>query len=283
MAKNINIKIGEVTIAIESDARINDWEITPAYRPFISNGNPDIRLQLHLGIPDLGEGAKVFDGSPIWNFYQQGDRSIIKLYQNNAGLEHILLVETDLTMAELFFTEANSLITNPFHGPSFELLMINYLARERGIIMHACGIDYDGRGILFVGESGAGKSTLSKLWTQINGVEIFSDDRVIVRKKHGEFWMYGTPWHGDAKFVSPRGVKLEHIYFLQHDKKNSVRTLKAVDSVLEFLKASFPPFWDAKGMEFSMDLFNDLANAVPCEGLSFKPDKSVIELVSDLL
>jgi serine kinase of HPr protein (carbohydrate metabolism regulator) len=94
-----------------------------------------------------------------------------------------------------------------------ELLMVNYLAQERGVIIHGCGIEKNGKGILFVGESGAGKSTLAKLWDQEDGVDVLSDDRIIVRKKGEQFWMYGTPWHGDAKFASPETVRLERILF----------------------------------------------------------------------
>ena len=90
-----------------------------------------------------------------------------------------------------------------------ELLMINYLARGHGVIIHACGIDNNGIGMLFAGESGAGKSTLANLWNQEAGVAVLSDDRTLVRQIDGEWWLFGTPWHGEAKFGSRRGIKLE--------------------------------------------------------------------------
>jgi energy-coupling factor transporter ATP-binding protein EcfA2 len=157
--------------------------------------------------------------------------------------------------------------------------MVNYLAQISSMIVHACGVDYEGKGILFVGESGAGKSTLSNLWHQQNGAAIFSDDRIIVREKEGEYRMYGTPWHGEASFVSPHSVKLEHIFFLQHDHRNAVRPLNRADTVVEFLKASFPPFWDSDGVAFAMAFLSDLTEEVPCQALSFKPDASIVDFV----
>jgi hypothetical protein len=133
--------------------------------------------------------------------------------------------------------------------------------------------------MLFVGESGAGKSTLSNIWHRQNGAAIFSDDRVILKEKEGEYWMYGTPWHGEARFVSARRVKLENIFFLQHDQRNAVRLLNRADAVVEFLKASFPPFWDRDGVAFAMAFLSDLAGAVPCQALSFKPDASIVDFV----
>ena len=187
--------------------------------------------------------------------------------------------DSGIRSANLFFPDADGAFVDPFYGPTLELLLIHYLVRQRGMIMHASGIDDDGRGMLFVGESGAGKSTLSNLWHQQNGAAIFSDDRVILREKDGEYWMYGTPWHGEARFVSPRSVKLERIFFLQHDHSNAVRSLNRADAVVEFLKASFPPFWDSDGVAFAMAFLSDLAEAVPCQALSFKPDASIVDFV----
>jgi hypothetical protein len=91
--------------------------------------------------------------------------------------------------------------------------------------------------------------------------------------------MHGTPWHGEARFVSPRSAELAHIYFLQHDRNNAVHPLNRADTVVEFLKASFPPFWDSQGVEFAMAFLADLTEAVPSRELSFKPDKSIINFI----
>ena len=145
--------------------------------------------------------------------------------------------------------------------------------------MHACGIERDGKGYLFAGESGAGKSTLARLWGRQKGVNVFSDDKTIVRQKDGQYWMYGTPWHGEAKFGAPGGVKLENIFFLRHASRNAIQEVTGVPLVTQFLKCSFPPYWDAAGMEFAMEFFSDLAAAVSCQALSFTPDKQVIEFM----
>lgn len=76
---------------------------------------------------------------------------------------------------------------DPYFGPTMELLLMHYLAQERGVILHACGIVIEDRGIPFLGESGAGKSTLARMWDQENGVDILSDDRIIVRKQGRKF------------------------------------------------------------------------------------------------
>jgi hypothetical protein len=283
MAKNINIEIAGISIAIDSEDGLDNWDILSAYRPFVCNRKADIHLRMLRGNPTISTAAQVFDSSPIWTLHRQGDTTAFKIFGQLHDQKRILLFDPDIHTAKLYFPDADGDFVDPFYGPTLELLLIQYLAQDRGMIVHACGIDDGGRGMLFVGESGAGKSTLSNLWYQENGAAIFSDDRIILREKDGEYWMYGTPWHGEATFVLPRSVKLEHIFFLQHDHNNAVRTLNRADTVVEFLKASFPPFWDSQGVEFAMAFLSDLAEALPCEALAFKPDVSIVDFVKSLV
>ena len=279
MAKRITIEIAGVSIAIGSEKGLDDWDIDPAYRPFISNRKADIHLRMLWGTPAISSATKVFDSSPIWTLHRLDQATAFKIYDQLNDQKRILVLDPDIQTANLYFPSTGGEFVDPFYGPTLELLLIQYLAQGRGLIVHACGIDDRDGGRLFVGESGAGKSTLSNLWHQENGAAIFSDDRIILRKKGSECWMYGTPWHGEARFVSPRSAKLEHIFFLKHDQNNAIRTLNRADTVVEFLKASFPPLWDSQGVEFAMAFLSDLTKAVPCGELSFKPDASIIDFI----
>jgi hypothetical protein len=156
-------------------------------------------------------------------------------------------------------------------------LTIERLAREGGIEIHGCGIDAGGRGIVFAGESGAGKSTLARLLSADAGVQVLSDDRVVVRERAGEYRLYGTPWHGEARFGAPGGVALERILFLRHGAGNAVRRLAGGQAVKELLRAAFLPFWDAGGMAAALDFMEGLVTRVPCAEFSFVPDRSAVD------
>ncbi|HUT71652.1 MAG TPA: hypothetical protein VMW89_13345 [Desulfatiglandales bacterium] len=279
---NVQIRIGEVSISIEGDAQTADWEIPPAYQPFIQYGKGDIEFHLHRGIPENLTGEKVFESPPVWSLYRKDDNSIIKISDTLSGLERILVFRSQFEKADLYFPEQSGRFDDPFYGPTMELLMVNYLAQGRGAIVHACGIERKGRGILFVGDSGAGKSTMANMWAQEGREGVLSDDRIIVRKKGGRFWMYGTPWHGDASFVSPRCVILERVLLLRHGQENSIKEIKGIDPVSRLITCSFLPHWDPQGMAFSMDFFTDLAAHIPCYEFTFKPDKTAIELVKEI-
>ena len=92
-----------------------------------------------------------------------------------SALQRTLLLPHYLKQADLYFADDRIRFIDPYFGPTIELLLMHYLAQERGVILHACGIVIDDRGILFLGESGAGKSTLATMWDQENGVDIGVD------------------------------------------------------------------------------------------------------------
>lgn len=279
MASNIDLSIGDISISIDKD-RINETiEIPPSYTPFIKTGAPDISLQLHPGEPAVSDLDKVFESRPIWSLHRSNDRFIFDIYDSMPGIERILIIAPDLARAVLYFQNNSGFLIDPFTGPTMELLIISYLAQGTGVILHSCGIEIDEKGYLFLGESGAGKSTLARLWDKKMGIDVLSDDRIILRKTGGQFWMYGTPWHGEAKFISCRGVKLEKIFFLHHGQVNEKKKIYEAAAVQNLVTCSFPPFWDAKGMSIALALFSELASAVTCYNLGFRPDQSAIEFI----
>jgi hypothetical protein len=284
MAKLSNIRIGGTSISIEMDCEVKDCGIEPSYLPFAGSGKTDITLRLHQGNPHSELGEMVFDCPPIWTLYRQNGNTAIKIFDSQLfpGFERTLVFPRPFEKADLYFTGHFPADANPFHGPTVELLMVNYLAQGRGIILHACGIAREGEGTLFVGESGTGKSTLARMWAGERGIEVLSDDRIIVRKQGDQFWMYGTPWHGDAKFASPKAVRVERILFLKHGYRNSIERVKGFSLMSRLVQCSFPTHWDSKGMAFTLETFADLASRVPCHVLSFRPDRSAVEFVRQI-
>jgi hypothetical protein len=158
LSKDLQINIGDVTISIVGDLRCG---ITPPYRPFARKGKTDINLWLHQEVPDTLNVKKVFECPPIWTLYRQNGTSIIKIFDTLSGLQRTLVLPPRLEKADLYFAGSSGRFIDPFFGPTMELLLLNYLATAKGVILHACGVAKNGRGVLFVGESGAGKSTVS--------------------------------------------------------------------------------------------------------------------------
>ncbi len=280
MSKNMKFRIGDELVSIAGYSPAKNPMVPEAYLPFVSDGKVDLSVRFLRGEPNIKDAQKQFESPPIWTLYNSNGTRIIRIYEKMPGQERIIVLPSGLTSADLYFPTDTDIAVDPFSGPTLELLMINYLARGRGAIIHGCGIEKDGEGFLFIGESGAGKSTIASLWNSEDGIEILSDDRIIVRKSGDKFWMYGTPWHGESQFVSPRGVEIEKMYFLRHGMQNEIHLLNVATSVQQLLQCSFPPFWDSEGIEFALELFSELSAAVPCYQLDFKPDRNVLKYLS---
>jgi hypothetical protein len=280
----IKIKIADITICFDRNGIDFGIELAPAYRPFFVDSQPDLITHLKDDIPDFSLKEVLFDAAPVWTLYREGGRAIIKVFPEEEipFLERMLVFDSRFRSADLYIrpnTLYSSLPLDPLMFPVGELLMINFLASNRGVILHSCGIEIGGEGFLFVGISGAGKSTLASMWEKEGNVTILSDDRIIVRKIDGAFWMYGTPWHGDVKLASPRGVPLKKVFFIRHDVENAVKKLAGIEAVSKYLVCSFPPFWNPEGMQFTLSFLSDLSSRVPGYDLGFLPDSTAIDFV----
>ncbi|HXH05840.1 MAG TPA: hypothetical protein VNI83_04545 [Vicinamibacterales bacterium] len=240
------------------------------------------------------EAAPLFDSGAAWRLYRTGQATIFSLRAQPASQRRrearraspycVATFDRHLTRGTVAFDrravrEGQPL--EPLAYPLDELLVIHLLARGRGLEIHGCGVvDRDGRAYLCAGPSGAGKTTIARLW-QAAGATVLSDDRVIVRRHAGRFWLYGTPWHGDARLASPLGAPLARILHLARGPRHELRALPPAEAAARLLACSFPPFHDAAGMRFTLDCLAALVAQVPGDELRFVPEPGVAAFVRE--
>jgi len=182
------------------------------------------------------------------------------------------------TVYVLPFESSHGCYSYPLAFPLDVLWIMNLLSLGRGVMIHACGVDTDGRGMVFAGPSGAGKSTLAKLWNKYGNATVLSDERVILRRVGGRFVVYGTPW-GSVVDASSEGVSLSKVFFIQHANHTFVKRMKEKEAVIDLLTQSFSALYDPAGMQYTLDFCTDLIKEVPCYELGFVPDESVLDFV----
>ena len=260
--------------------------VSSLYEQFCTNEPAGVNLKVDLDeMPSLQSASPVLTTSGPWNLYTEDGRWIISINgPPGTGLLLIAKFDTDYHRGEITFNK-NIPRRTPFYPlvyPLDELLIINLLSQGLGVELHASAIalDKQDRGLLFTGMSGAGKSTLTRLWQdRTDDVTILSDDRVIIRKKADGYWIYGTPWHGDGLGASPKAVPLDRIFILNQALDNKLSPLGPLEMITKLFVRSFPTYWNADGMAFTLKFLEELSHSVQCYEFSFLPDQSAIDYI----
>jgi hypothetical protein len=275
---SLKLGIGGIVMSVASNDSNLSFEAGDERQAFVTSARPEIILQVHRGIPPSCKSERVlFDPGVGWNLHQTNSGYVLRDYST------VAILESDWQVGQIYVDPEEWAGGFPLGSRLNELLIINLLAKGRGVISHACGISTYGEGLLFPGISQAGKSTMANLWKSESGkITVLSDDRIIIRKQDGQFWIYGTPWHGEAKVCSPEKAPLEKIFFLKHAKTNKVERIEGINAASKLLVCSFPTFWDKKGMEFTLGFIDELTREVPCYELEFVPNKTVIDFVKNI-
>jgi len=182
-------EIGGVRVQL-SGARDSKVVFGQSLEPFRADTEAfDINIELdwvsRLSPP---EKAKAFDSDTTWCLYDSSGEFQFDLRSGPGVQPHKRLLinrkfsRGSLLMSEEFFAGA-CYQPDPFGYPLDELLIMHRLTQEKAIELHGTGIvRANGDANLFVGHSGAGKSTTTRLWTDVEDVEVLSDDRIIVRR-----------------------------------------------------------------------------------------------------
>lgn len=278
----LKLKIGGFVIALISERDQGNSEFNERYQKFVSSEEEQILIRVNHGqLPSFNDWKLIFNSGGLWRYYQKNNRWGVNVYfsANDAELSCSVIFEHDFYQGDIFIPDNHLDNKFVYNYPLPELHMINLLARGYGVLVHACVVKDGENGLLFAGTSGSGKSTIAEIWNGEKYATVLCDDRAIIRKQDGQFFLYGTPWHGMAGLSSPGAVPLNKIYILKKDEQNNFVDLKPVDTINKLLVRSFPTYWNADGMDFTLSFLEQLVQEIPCYDLGFVPDGSVVDFV----
>jgi len=279
------LRIGDLTLGFTAHGM--DVHLDPDHQSFVvPSQNCEIEIDLEWVDSLLpADGKKLFDSGAVWTLYEGADHYVFDFATPVLGPRPYkrLLIDQHFTRGRVLFVRAcfpDKTSIRALEYPLDELIVTNRLARGRGVEVHGCGITDDARSsFLFIGHSGAGKSTTTRLWDSVSGARILSDDRIVVRKREDRFFMYGTPWHGDAGFASPQEASINQIFVLEHGERNEIVAMPQAAAAAEIFSRCFLPFHDPQALTATLAYLDDLTRTVPCYKFRFLPNHSAVEKI----
>lgn len=303
MDHKVNLKIADTVILMQSrfpleqlSEKEKKLQVAERFDNFFYKGNqgPDIVIDIEIvdKLPKISDTKPVFityhfqDKSENWRLLKKGDTYIYKCPLEDK--KQIMLVNKTFDRVKAYLlpkkNKGNTWNTSDIIYDFLQVLLINYFAqRNQGIFTHSVGIkDIDGRGLLFAGKSGAGKSTTARLWHKHSQAMVLNDDRVIVRKVNGKFFIYGSPWHGEfSDYLASRieSAPLKRIFFIHHSPENIATRISPKPAFSLLYPALFPTFWDRQCLGNIASFCDDLVKNVNCYSLGFVNNEKVINFV----
>jgi hypothetical protein len=296
MAERYSINIAGVHVQVTSSSLRLSEDLELSYRAFLSPPGSaavrDISLDIiplngknTLGIP------KMYDSGESWSMHKQDDRYYISYNKPSAERPFwIASSNEEFTNITLFcntdiagYEQNHGTISNPVRYPLDQIILMYYLARHGGILIHASGIEINEKGYIFAGRSGAGKTTIAEQFIARRYSELLSDDRVIIRETDDTFRVFGTPWPGKGGISQNLNVPLAGIFFLHHSKDNYIEPLGARSVLERILPVASIPWYDPGRMDDILKTCGNLIAGVPAYMLHFRPDTDVVDTFEDFL
>lgn len=285
-------RIGGVTLAVccrDEDRFIPPGPPLSAFRiaPPAGTTPADLTIEvLPLQRYEPPRGPLLFDSGVVWTLFADDGAYRIECRSDLYGdvPYKIAEVRRDFTRAVIRVRPVDGgRIPDALEYPLDELLVNALVHLRGGVELHSCGVvDRDGRGYVFAGNSGDGKTTTARLWLAA-GASVVSDDRIILREENGVWWLYGTPWHGEAEISAAARAPLNHLFLIDKSRRsNEASVPPRAAAVARLFSCAFPPFHDAGGLDNLLGVLDRLATDVPIVRLSFSNDSSAVDFVRQL-
>ena len=273
MKTKVKLKIADIIIEMQSRFGLEpltkeeqETRVAQRFNNFFYNGRqkPHIRIKVEIvdKLPKIYNTKHIFvtyhfqDGSENWRLLKKDNTYIYKSPLKEKKQLMLVNKTFDRVTAYLLPKKQKGWVwrIEDIIYDFLHVLLINYLAlHKKGIFVHSIGVkDLDGKGLLFAGKSGCGKTTTAKLWYKHSRAMILNDDRIIVKKLNGKFFIYGSPWHGefsDYLYSKIDSAPLEKLFFIYHAPYNTVSQISQRAAFNWLYPALFPTFWDKYSLE----------------------------------
>lgn len=210
----------------------------------------------------------------FWNVWKNGDELLITTVFPSSRGKRNAVVKLSLDSRKWYlWIDGPDCRIDPFEYPLDGLILYYLTAMNRDILIHASGVNKDGKGYLFSGISGQGKSTMAGLWND-SGATVIHDDRLVIRKQGDRYMMYNTPVYDNEE---PRESGLDRIFIIGHGDGNRITPVTGAAAVSLVIANCIQHNWDISIIQGLLGSVSEMCSKVPVARLAFLPDKSVTD------
>ncbi len=283
------IRVGDFKILLESNRPIGvSLESTfMMFEEKAAKDGCDVRVFSvidKLPLTQIDEKNLLFEArngrQQYFSVYEEEDGYLVVVYSQvkKNKIHQVAVLNKDLsewTIYDRFIGKGMKVF--PLLYPMAPLVFYYLTVKYEAAMIHASGVFEGEKGRLFTGFSGNGKSTMASIWDYA-GSKIVNDDRLILRKENGKYFMYNTPMiYIDESKKAP----LDAIYLIEHGAKNRLERIEGARAVAGVLAFCIQQGFKAEFLEHHLEFFSKLCEEVPVYKLSFVPDVSVIDFIKE--
>jgi len=278
------LRIGPSCIAIKGCLDPGRWVLDLAHNRFLCpTTQPDLTLALHYGPSVAPPQQPTFRAGELVSFYRDGPSWIIRLGEDGASgrADRVVTLDASGNTGTLVMDVGECpdiAAMYPLEYPLEDILFRHLLSDRDALLVHACGVAWQGQGYLFVGSSGSGKSTTARLWKSA-GAAILNDDRVVLEASPEGVSIHPTPWFGDYPDVSAEAVPLAGLFLLRKGSEVTFEPIRPARAAALLFAKSFPPLWDPERMARTLETLDLVCQEVPCGWLTAPPDQRAVAWV----
>lgn len=153
------------------------------------------------------------------------------------------------------------------------------LDKYDAFFFHCSSVAVDNKAIMFTAKSGTGKSTHRKLWVKNfkDKVTVINDDKPVIRKVDGVFYVYGTPWKGKEGVGENIRVRADSLCFLSRSVKNYIGSISTSEAVSKLLNQTIRPA-ELRLMDNLLSLLDGFLKQVKCYDLRVNTDDDAAKI-----
>ena len=219
-------------------------------------------------------GIRINRSPEFWSVWKDGDTSFIKVSHTEGAKHRNAILKFSLDSKEWdLWIEGSGDSADPLEYP-LDGLILYYLTVINGdILIHASGVNYNGKGYIFSGVSGKGKTTMAKIW-DVTGAKVIHDDRLIIRLDADNYIMHNTPVYDNEE---PRFSALNSLYLIEHGTVNRSVPMAGAPAISLIMANCIQHNWNPFNIERLLGSVSGMCSRIPVYRLEFIPDKNVID------